>query len=170
MVYPAIKHLISTENTELISMELHDTRIAKLFDMNSGIDVFQIVPNIGIRGIASRVQYGKDWGTLTIRYETVSGAKTEYGKRMKAIQSDGKWLYPDLTIQSYVTSRKDPELLSAAIVKTKELYTAIYEKRLPYWFQAYDNKFMCLGWAAIQKAGIEISIVRRPPGQLELFG
>lgn len=99
--------------------------IAKDLDMFAGIDAWHVYKKCGIQGIASRVQYGqRAWNSFTIRKHRSSGSETEYAKRKIAIYT-GDWLYPTLTIQAYVTSRKNGELLSVGITKTKNIFDAI---------------------------------------------
>lgn len=73
---------------------------AKLLDTLSGIDLWMVDENRGMRGIASRIQYETNFRTFTIRLERASGAKTEYEKRKFAIEND--FLYPIITYQAYL--------------------------------------------------------------------
>jgi len=107
--------------------------MVKHLDIDGGIDVWQIQKGVGMRGIASRIQWGnKNWNTFTIRKSRTSGAKTEYEKRMFAIKTGG-YLYPFYTIQAYVSQRRVGDLISVAIAKTKDIFDLIkvglcYEK------------------------------------------
>ena len=109
----------------LVPMEgVADSRFAREVDLRSGVDAWQIVSGTGMmRGIASRVQYGRAWASFTIRDRRVSGADTEVAKRIEALRRKaGGWLVPALTIHGYVTSRNDPELLCAYAIRTEDLY------------------------------------------------
>ena len=68
---------------------------AKLLDTLAGIDLWFVNKERGMRGIASRIQYSKNWRTFTIRLERDTGTKTEYEKRKYAI--DNNYLYPVIT-------------------------------------------------------------------------
>ena len=73
---------------------------AKLLDTLAGIDLWFVNKERGMRGIASRIQYSKNWRTFTIRLERDTGTKTEYEKRKYAI--DNNYLYPVITYQAYL--------------------------------------------------------------------
>lgn len=94
-------------------------------DIQAGIDAWQVHQELGIRGIASRVQWGdKAWNTFTVRKSRASGVKTEYEKRLAAITGSGGWLYPHLTVQAYVSKRGGTgRLLSVGVIETAELFT-----------------------------------------------
>ncbi len=124
VVWPKIRKACSDGDICPVEV-LDDSKIAEQLDTLAGIDVWQTKTGIGVRGIASRVQFGdKAWNTFTIRLERQSGIATEYEKRLDAIET-GKFIYPYLTVQAYVTNRRDPVLLSCAVVKTKDLYEFI---------------------------------------------
>lgn len=109
-------------DTEFISIEEHTSAYSqKILDMLAGIDVWVIHKNpSGIRGLASRIQYGKNWQTFTVRKQRESGAATEYEKRKTAISDD--YLYPFFTLQAYVQNN---EIEGMAICYTKALYKVI---------------------------------------------
>jgi hypothetical protein len=94
-------------------------------DLLAGIDAWQIQHSpSGIRGLASRVQWGHDHYSFSIRTALPSGKETEYQKRLRAIENaEEGLLYPHLTIQAYL-DRKGGKLLSAAAIKTVELIKA----------------------------------------------
>lgn len=108
-------------------------QFAQALDVRAGIDAWQIHTSHGIRGIASRVQWGdRDWGTFTVRYSRSSGATTEYEKRRAAIASGAGWLFPYLTIQAYVEKpAREGALLSAAVCRTADLIRYIEETHDP---------------------------------------
>lgn len=124
--------------------------ITKDLDMYAGIDAWHIDKNKGIQGIASRIQFiNHPWNSFTIRKSRTSGAKTEYEKRVYAIET-GDWLYPTITIQAYITSRTNGELLSVGIAKTNDIFKAIecgncIEKPNP----ADGNMFYAVFWKDI---------------------
>lgn len=104
---------------------------ARDLDTMAGIDAWQILSNgRGIRGIASRVQWGRPYRTFTVRRTTGNGGRTEYDKRLDAITSDRGLVYPHLTIHAYVTARRTGSLLAAAAVRTDELIRLCDESRV----------------------------------------
>jgi len=174
VVWPSLSGTV--RSGEFLPMEAVDAcGLAKDFDVLAGIDAWQKLPGVGIRGIASRVQFCLEpWDTFTIRYERDSGAETEFAKRLSAIRDNGGWLYPSLTIQGYV-ARADGgfALLSAAVVRTKDLFLYA-EKCLPntsrgtVYFQQNDrakigdaNKFLVCPWDNMLRAGVKLGIAPR---------
>lgn len=119
MVWPTIKGWC--RGGELVPVEsVTSNDFASQLDMLSGIDAWQVAEGLaGMRGIASRVQYGTSYDSFTVRTTLPSGADTELQKRQAALADpDAGWLYPALTVQAYV---KDGTLLTAAMVRTKDL-------------------------------------------------
>ncbi|AKJ28711.1 hypothetical protein [Caldimonas brevitalea] len=94
-------------------------------DLLAGIDAWQIQhSSSGIRGLASRVQWGRDHDSFSIRLKLPSGKETEYHKRLHAIErKDEGFLFPHLTIQAFL-DKKGGRLLSAAAIKTEDLMAA----------------------------------------------
>lgn len=97
-------------------------------DVLAGIDAWQIIRDrSAMRGIGSRVQWGENYESFTIRYSCTSGRETEYAKRLFAIQSKSEgYLYPHLTIQAYL-DQAGGTLLSAAAIPTELLIGKISE-------------------------------------------
>ena len=94
--------------------------MAKTLDMLAGIDIWHIHKRQGVRGVASRIQYGKSWDTFTVRKTRESGAKTEYEKRIYAMKNE--FLYPVLAFQGYISNDVP---LSFALTKTKDIFWMI---------------------------------------------
>ena len=118
--------------------------ITKDLDMFAGIDAWHIYKDCGIQGVASRVQWGhKAWNSFTIRKHRANGTETEYAKRKRAIYT-GDWLYPILTIQAYITSRRDGELLSVGVAKTKDIFDAIADGNCYDKENRYDGNTFCV--------------------------
>jgi hypothetical protein len=129
-------------------------------DACSGIDAFQIPPpgNV-LRGLASRIQYGRYYPTFTLRYKRSSGATTEFEKRLYAIRHIAQgYIYPHLTIQAYM-SHPQGQLLAAAVTETRSLYlyaeryredpSRVYEQR-----NTSDGKsFLVVPWESYQRLG-----------------
>ena len=104
---------------------------AKDLDRLAGVDAWHIMDKKGIRGIASRVQEcpppKRPYDTFTIRRSRDTGAATEYEKRKQAIEGDQGLLYPHLTVQSYVTQKRDGDLLSFGVALTRDVISRISE-------------------------------------------
>ena len=127
LVWDQIKNTVG--GGELLPIEtIQDNRIAKMLDMNCGIDFWQILNPSGIRGIASRVQW-LDWysslnpyNTFTIRYKKANGWATEYEKLKRAFTTPGCF-YPQYFCQAYVKlPRREGDLISCAVADTKMYY------------------------------------------------
>ena len=144
LVWPVIKNFCG--GGETIPVEtVSNNDFAKYLDQFSGIDFWQIVNDHGIRGIASRIQWGNvNWRTFTIRFRRFSGNATEYQKRIEAINT-GEWLYPYFTCQAYITERRNGCLLGCAVAKTRDIFLAIQEGK--YGKQKTTNaEFLTVGW------------------------
>lgn len=140
VVWPELSKEI--EGGQLLPMEtITDSNFAKQFDFLSGIDAWQIHPQYGIRGIASRVQWldtttawyrcHGPYNTFTIRYSRDNGTKTEYAKRCDSILQHNKqgWQFPHLTVQAFIALPiGSGMLLSCAVVRTKALFQFLAEK------------------------------------------
>lgn len=125
-VWPEFAGYCGNGRLQLIELVALDT--LNLLDWYAGIDAFQIVNEMGVRGIASRVQWiapnTKRWDSFTIRYElSMSGKPTEYQKRQEARKNGMGFIIPYFTCQAYFS--KEDKLLSAAMIKTEELYAYI---------------------------------------------
>jgi hypothetical protein len=95
-----------------------DSRFTKLLDTEAGIDAWQLVGSGGLRGLASRVQWGPtNWRSWTIRTRRPSGRPTE---RDKLINADISLLHPTYHIQAYLAAVGGP-VLGAACIRTADL-------------------------------------------------
>src|SRR5258707_12338511 len=76
-----------------------------------------------MRGLASRIQWGDNWRSFTVRLERRTGLKTEKEKRISAfLQPQAGWLLPALTIQAYLTRPKPGgHLIEAGVIRTADL-------------------------------------------------
>lgn len=154
---------------ELVSIELEDETIARMFDQYSGIDALHVI-NGQVRGVALRCQWRNPrwsgvypFNTFTIRHKRSSGAKTEYEKRMEAIYGGYGFFYPYLTIQAYFDDKSNPsEILSFAIVKTEDMYgfvstnidnPSVISRRT---VGEDGNEFLAVKFAALEEAGCKI--------------
>ncbi len=102
---------------KLLPVEGETNEVCKILDMSCGVDYLLYSEDFSfVYGVASRVQYGKNYRTFTVRKERDSKAVTEYEKRVSAIHN--KALYPKYTMQSYIV---DENVIGLAIVKTADL-------------------------------------------------
>ena len=141
---------------EIISIEESNNNVLLLFDRYSGIDYLR-KNNVGLQGIASRVQFGKNWDTFTVRVKRITGAKTEYEKRKEQINKG--YIYPYYTLQAYFDNRKDLNLLSICIIKTIDLYNEI-ENNENVKTRISDNVFKFISWYDIEKSKIKMYIAK----------
>lgn len=141
---------------EFISLEDCQSNEAKILDYNAGFDILHI-SSLGVRAIASRIQVG-DYNTFTIRNKRESGTKTEFEKRKYAIQND--YLYPNLTLQAYVTIQEN--LYSFAYAKTKDIIEMIetghYSENHTGSSQIGQAEFKVVDWVEMQDLGYSIFI------------
>lgn len=164
IVYPRLKQLNFIRGN-LIPIEaatdIKFKNLAQKFDQLAGIDVWQIVENEGIKGIASRIQWGeKAWNTFTIRKSRSSGAKTEYEKRLYAIETN-EWIYPYYTIQAYISERRTGRLISMAITKTVDIFDIIKKGNYIEKINKQDNNvFMIVSWEEMKQHNYKIKIAQ----------
>ena len=135
---------------------------AKLLDTLSGIDLWMVDESRGMRGIASRIQYDKNWRTFTVRAERDSGAKTEYEKRKYAIDND--YLYPIVTYQAYI----DGGLASVGVAYTKDIIDYI-DKGLAHvkhtrGDQRGQASFYVIQWDRFKANGYKFTEISVPMG------
>jgi hypothetical protein len=156
-VFPIISE--SLGGGSLILMEGRpDIELAKMLDMQAGIDGWHIKENGALRGIASRVQKGdKAWNTFTIRKERDSGHETEFAKRKRAIESDGAEIYPHLTVQAYATTENGP-VTSVGVCRTKDIIEFIETKK-PRTRRTSNAEFFVCPWADMQQNGYKVKII-----------
>lgn len=143
-------------NGRIHSIEESNNDTLLLFDKHSGVDLIR-QDKIGLQGIASRVQFGNDWQTYTIRAKRQSGAKTELEKRLEQIQHG--YFYPAFTLQAYFDNRKDLNLLSIAVVKTVDLYHFLINNPSRVKKRTSDNMFIFCSWYDLKASGYKIKII-----------
>lgn len=110
---------------ELLQVETYSGHIAKILDMQAGID-YLVMDESSLYGLASRVQWpdGSNmypYNTFTLRYSLASGRETELGKLTRALEC-GK-LCPKITAHVYMD--EDGEVASAAVIETRELVEVV---------------------------------------------
>ena len=147
---------------ELIPVEGQANEVCRVLDMQCGIDYLLYSKCSGqVYGLASRVQYGRNYRTFTVRKERESGAKTEYKKRIDASTYGG--LSPQYTMQAYV---KDGEINGLAVVKTEDLLNFI-EKGFADEGRTGANKdgqatFYICDWDKLREAGYAVKEYSQP--------
>lgn len=155
----------------LIRMEGRpDIELAKVLDMSAGIDVWQVSEE-GVRGIAARVQKiyndGTPYNTFTVRCARSSGVETEYQKRKTAIESNGKWIFPFLTIQAYFNETHQ-KYASIGIAKTQDIIRYIQptqtRKRRAWEPNRRWSDFYVVNWLDMIRAGYRVAIISRKDG------
>ena len=127
----------------IYTIEAQNNNILMLLDEKSGIDYIR-ENDIGLQGIAARVQWGYAWNTFTIRSERYTQTKTELQKRKEAIKKG--YFYPAFTLQAYFDNRKDNNLLSLGIIKTLDLYRFIEQYPEKINQNKSDNNFIFIKW------------------------
>jgi len=163
---------------EIIPIEQEVTeRIYKIFDSLAGFDIIQIKDKEGIRGIASRVQWGwmDDFGcqnpTITIRKSRPSGIPTEYQKRKTAIESKAGLLFPYYQSQAYIAPpRRKGNLLYVCLVRTVDLYDYIakFSKSIKTRTAKDGNVFYAIQISDLKQAGYHIDEYKNA-GEIEKY-
>ena len=123
VVIPAIRPLIGRGRIEPVESTAPEG-LRRDLDILAGIDAWQMVDEHGrMRGLASRIQWGDNWRSFTVRLERPNGSKTEKEKRISAfLQPQAGWLLPALTIQAYLTRPKPGgHLIEAGVIRTADL-------------------------------------------------
>lgn len=165
LVWPAISPWCGGGRLEPVELSTAKG-LARDFDVLAGIDAWQLCDQRGyMRGIASRVQWppaglrrnGQPWQTFTVRRRRDTGTTTEFEKRLDAIRSrDAGALYPALTVQAYLKSGRGP-LLSAAVMRTRDLYEHIAEHGAPT-RRTTNAEFFYLAWSRLAIVGLPIRV------------
>jgi len=141
------------DKSRIISIEKSNNETLIWLDKYSGIDWFCKNDNNQVIAVAARIQWDCDYGTFTIRFKRKTGTKTEFEKRTEAIRKG--YMYPQLTMQAYFI-RNPLKMLSACIIKTKDLYDFIeYHPDMVYDNKS-DNDFKYVFWKDLERYGIKI--------------
>ena len=130
--------------------------LARAFDTVASIDAWIVQPNLGMCGLASRIQQvdinqHKPYNTWTIRLERESGVRTEYDKLCYARKHG--FLYPYWSAQAYIHKYDDDRLLSFAVGKTTAILDAI--ARGDSWVKTTGSDqygqaaFHCVNWIKV---------------------
>lgn len=170
VVWPRIKDEIGGGRLEVVE-SVADKSFADDLDQRAEVDIFQVLPN-GMRGLASRIQWGKPYNTFSVRSWRSTGGETELEKRLRAINHKDKgWVYPHITIQAYLSKGNPVKFLSGAAIQTEFLIRKAFEvfnsgeSKYPDFGlnQAKDSdgsiqKFVFLGFDWLEKQGAPLRI------------
>lgn len=148
------------------------TEFEKQLDMMSGIDAWQIVDNVGIRGIASRVQWPPDYNgrpgffeTFTVRRSRATGAPTEWDKRANVIEDRCGFLRPALIVHAYIRPpRRQGGLNYACMVRSDDLWSlATEDMKGRAWYEKPNptdgNIFAVFPVANLIKLGVKVKTI-----------
>ena len=114
-IMPVVRKLFP--DWHLMQVEGKEDEVCSKLDMSCGIDYLMYSDKMDlVYGVASRIQYGANYRTFTVRKSRESGALTEYHKRSQAIFLGG--LYPKYSMQAYVI---DDGVAGLAMTKTADL-------------------------------------------------
>lgn len=179
LVAPKVEEWIGGEVINIESVT--ESSVADKLDTLAGVDVWDIQEGDGVRGLASRVQFGTAWDSFTIRKARSSQIgtdyETEFEKRRRQINND--YVYPHHTVQAYV-DKSNWRLKSAAKVNTKALIKFVengeegeketwYGKGYgegDYWTNRVNNpdgsweEFYCVDWDYLRDQGKGVRISR----------
>lgn len=115
------KTILPTEPTD----GNYDSDLAAALDMRAGIDGFIVDGENQLYAYASRIQFGQNYATFTIRRSRPSCARTEFEKLVHARQVQAPM--PTFHIQTYVDA--DGQGATVAIVETLEILRYVYKHR-----------------------------------------
>ena len=101
----------------------YENDLAAELDRRAGIDGMFVDTNGWLLSYASRVQFGQNYGTFTIRRSRPTGSATEFEKLVHARQVQAPM--PTFHIQCYA----DGQGATVAIVETLELLRYVYKHR-----------------------------------------
>lgn len=167
LVWPAMSPMMG--GGELLPVESTSDRMRDVLDRLAGIDAWQVIDELGVRGIASRVQWvgvgQRPWDTFTVRYALANGYETEFAKRLRAIDHhEHGLLFPHHTVQAYLEGRGDQcvGLLSAAVVDTRILIrhvSSCLTSQAPRCFKrvvAGGNTMVVVPWSHLEAIGVRL--------------
>jgi hypothetical protein len=130
VVWPVVKKWVQAE--DLFPVESVPGSGNDVVDLFAGVDQW-VLDGVGLRGIASRVQYPKGMNaflSFTIRSRLPPGLPTELEKRLAALEhpSEG-YVSPMFTVQAYVTVPRTGELSYVCMARTKDIFEYVRENR-----------------------------------------
>lgn len=164
IVWPQIKSICG--GGAIIAVEgVTQDAFARTLDVKSGIDVWQVHATDGVRGIASRVQWGPDYRTFTIRKRLRSGGDTEWHKiqRWRDGGAARGFIRNHLIVQAYL-DQQGGSLKAAYVVRAPDLYDLVRddlegdvwkERQVPG-----GNVMAVFPVAKLQRLGVKVGVVR----------
>lgn len=152
---------------KVISVEAVTTEeITRYLDMLAGIDLWLIEKKKGITGLGSRVQWGPHpYNSFTVREKRYTGVETELSKRLRAIRSGGRYLYPYWSCQAYITERptrlngglkSQGSLLSVGVARTEDICRLIVHGQCERQPNPNGNTFAIVYWKAMKELGYNL--------------
>jgi hypothetical protein len=138
----------------------------RYLDMLAGIDLWLVEAKTGISGLASRIQWASSsYDSFTVRESRYTGAETELKKRLRAILSGGRYLYPYWSCQAYITRRPAREngclksqgkLLSVGVGLTEDICSLIIRGQCQRLLNPDGNTFVAVFWETMKEHGYEL--------------
>ena len=119
----------------LKATETHDNELAAALDKDAGIDGLLIDADDWAHFYGSRIQFGHNYCTFTIRRSRPSCNRTEFEKLLHARRTQGAM--PSYTIQTYVDA--DGQGATVAIAQTVKLLQYI-TKHFNQWRRTDDGE------------------------------
>ena len=148
IVWPDIKKNVKKfEKAEYLKVEIYKgDKMRFNLDVLSGIDAY-IIDEHGCIGVATRVQFGDNYESFTIRKARFNKLETEFSKRVYAIEKD-IYCYPKLTVQAYMGY--DGKLLGWCIAYTKDLIDIAQEGLCPV-RKTTNASFFVIDWQILKE-------------------
>ena len=132
---------------KILPTERHNNELATALDQNAGIDGFVVDADGWTFGYSSRVQFGTNYASFSIRRSRTNGATTEYDKL-----NNPRQIKPSYHVQTFVKS--DEDSAAVAIVETVDLLRYIY-KHPDQWRKTKDGEtFFYIPWRELKDARI----------------
>ena len=149
---PYIEQLqkIIFKGVDFVSIEKKDDEVLLWLDQYAGIDYVVKSKNNNIIGIAARIQF-MNFRTFTIRKTRYTGTKTEFEKRIEAIEKG--YIFPAYTLQAYFLNKN---FSHAAIIPTKQLYNFIINNPNKVHERKSDNIFLFVNWNDLKNTDLKI--------------
>jgi hypothetical protein len=158
---------------DLIPVEtVTESGFARALDMLAMTDAWQLVNDIGMRGLATRVQWLSPttpiWKSWTIRCQLRSGRETEIHKLLRP----GDWQRPHYIIQAYVL---DDQCVAVGAIKTVDLIALLQDAGYVPEIRTNGidgNRFHVVWWNRAMAFGADIVIYQADHpdnGQLTLI-
>lgn len=149
-------------------------KLVRSLDCLCGIDAWHLDGLMGMRGIASRVQWNqvreggrvsRAYRSFTVRYARQSGMETEWAKmqRLHALRSDG-WVSAHFRIQAYL-DKPGGALLCAFAAKQSDIAALCRDELIPAVWTIQPNRdergrsvdFAVMWVDALRERGVEVA-------------